>query len=85
VSAHPEDILVVAWPEEARRYPQFLNKQVFNVASPRKLEGRRFRRAYTTQPAVESAADSRFWQILFREAYFCNGEIKHIDEYKDGE
>lgn len=84
MSAHPEDILVVAWREEARLYPQFKNSQVMNVASPERLQGRRWRKAYTTQPALESM-DGRFWDILRREAYFGDAEIKHIDEYKDGE
>lgn len=83
MSAHPEDILVVAWTEEARLYPQFKNSQVFNVASPSKLEGRRWRRAYLTQPASD-AAYSRFFRILFRETYLNDSEIFHIDEYEEG-
>lgn len=84
MSAHPDDILVVCWAEEARLYPQFKNRQVIPVTNRAKLEGRRFRKAWVTGPALR-AVNARFWDILHREAYFLDAEIKYMDEYKDGE
>jgi hypothetical protein len=84
VSAHPDDILVVMWTEEARLHPQFLNRQVIPVSRPEKLRGLKFRRAYITDQA-NIAVNARFWGIFYGEVHFQEAEILSIDEYRDGE
>ena len=83
--ANPDDILVVAWPEEARLHPQFSNSQVFPVSRPEKLTtGKSFRVAWVTRPA-DVAVNARFWSRLYEEAFFCDGEIKEIGEYEENQ
>lgn len=84
MTAHPDDILVVAWPEEARLYPQFLNSQVVPISRRDKIRGRGFRIAWVT-PAANVPANSRFWGMLHGEAFFSDGEIKDISEYEESE
>ena len=83
-SAHPDDILVVCWPEEGRLYPQFLNRRTIPISRPEKLRGLRFRRAYITDQA-NLAVNARFWGIFYGEVFFQEAEILSIDAYKDGE
>ena len=82
--AHPDDILVVAWPEEARLYPQFKNSQVFPVSRPSNLLGRRFRVAWFTEQAYIASAP-RFWSQIHRETTLSNAEARPIDEYTEAE
>lgn len=82
--AHPDDILIVAWPEEAQLYPQFRPSQIINMASPSKLEGRRFRKAWISGPAAESPVTCKTWRVLHREAWFSGAEILPISEYVEG-
>lgn len=80
--SHPDDILIVCWPEEARLYPQFKNKQVFPTSRPEKVAGVHFRIGwYTAQAAI---ATGKFWGLVHAETYFCDGELKPIEEYKEG-
>ena len=82
--AHPDDILVVAWPEEARLHPQFKNNQIFPVSRPANLQGRRFRVAWYTQPAWNASAP-RFWSQIYRETVLSNAEVRAIEEYAEAE
>ena len=41
--AYEDDILVVAWFEESRLYPQFKNSQIYPVSQPARLQGKKFR------------------------------------------
>ena len=80
--AHPDDLLIVAWFQEGRLYPQFKNSQIIPVASPDKLRGRSFRIAWTT-PQADIAVNAKIWGRLYGEAFFCDGEVLPISEYKE--
>lgn len=82
MSAHPDDILVVCWSEERRLYRQFENRQVVVARSASAVQGRKFRIAWVTPPAVNST-NIRFWQALEAEAYFRDAEIRNISEYEE--
>ena len=83
MSAHPDDILVVCWSEERRLYRQFDNRQVVVVNKPEVLQGRKFRVAWVTPPAV-SSTNTRFWDELQARTYFNDAEIRDISEYEEG-
>ncbi|MFI5840585.1 hypothetical protein ACIA8K_12835 [Catenuloplanes sp. NPDC051500] len=55
-TAHPQDLLVVGWLAEAEDHPQFTEHQVVSAAVVNFVDwvrGRRFRRAYITDGALE--------------------------------
>ena len=63
-------------------YPQFENRQVVVAGSASAVQGRNFRIAWVTPPAVNST-NIRFWQALEAEAYFREAEIRNISEYEE--
>ena len=82
--ADPDDILVVAWFEEARLYPQFKNSQIFPVSQPAKLQGKRFRVAWYTPPAWHASAP-RFWSQIYQETVLGSAETRPISDYSEAE
>ena len=83
MSANPEDILVVCWSEERRLYPQFEGRRIVSITHPERFQGLNFRTAWVTEQAY-IAVRAKGWEVLEREAWFQEAEIKHVNEYEEG-
>lgn len=82
--AYEDDILVVAWFEESRLYPQFKNSQIYPVSQPARLQGKKFRVAWYTEPAWHASAP-RFWSQIYQETVLGNAELRSISEFAEAE
>lgn len=50
--AHPDDVLIVAWTQEASEWPEFNQSQIIPTWNHRGLRGRKVRHVYQTTPAM---------------------------------
>ncbi|MCG8926613.1 hypothetical protein [Lentzea sp. CC55] len=82
--AHEGDLLIVAFPEERRHYPQFRHQQVMAASTPLlfRLRGMRFRRAYFTSNAQNLRGFDRVEDMLHELVARGLGEmVVHVDAY----
>ena len=65
--AHPQDLLVVGWLKEREDHPQFNERQVVSAAVVNITDwvrGRKFRRVYVTNGALEHRNAERFFDTM---------------------
>ncbi|MEU7570288.1 hypothetical protein [Micromonospora sp. NPDC049240] len=80
-TAHPDDILVVAWLKEAEQYPQFRGRQVVSSNSTQILHGRRIRRAYLAHGFAGTPRSTEFRALLARHQAAYGTELRSIDDF----
>lgn len=82
-TAHPLDILVVAWTKEGEQYPEFTARQVISTNSTQILHGRRIRRAYLTPGCGNTPHGDEFFDILRRHVHAYGTELRPVAEMRN--
>lgn len=79
------DILIVGYNQErfsTEIRQAFRHWQVYSVSSPHALHGRRFRRAYVTQGAVDHPGWPRLNSMLVAASEIVGGEVIRFDHFQ---
>ncbi|MFD6636728.1 hypothetical protein ACFWDN_12995 [Micromonospora chalcea] len=81
-TAHPDDILVVAWLKEAEQYPQFGHRQVISTNAVQQLFGRRIRRAYLAPGCGSTKRGDEFFAVLRQKVHQQGADMRPAGRFE---